>query len=97
MPLSPLLEAARDLEAFLVAQRWQFCFIGGLAVLRWGEPRLTFDVDVTLLCQFGREDEFAGPLLAAGYHGRIAAPKPRAPTRQLHWSADRYRARCAAV
>jgi hypothetical protein len=47
-------------------------FHRGLAVLRWGEPRFTRDVDVTLLCPFGREDEVSGPLLDLGYVGRIS-------------------------
>jgi hypothetical protein len=29
--------------------------IGGLALQRWGEPRATRDVDLTLLCPFGDE------------------------------------------
>ncbi len=41
-------------------------------MLRWGEPRFTRDVDVTLLCPFGYEDEISAPLLDAGYIGRIS-------------------------
>jgi hypothetical protein len=40
--------------------------------LRWGEPRFTGDVDVTLLCPFGSEDNVAQPLLTSGYAGRIS-------------------------
>src|ERR1039457_7519992 len=56
--MTPILEAARDLQAFLTERQWKFCIIGVIALLRWGEPRFTRDVDVTLLSGFGREDEF---------------------------------------
>ncbi len=69
--MSALFDAARDLQSFLNARGWGFCFIGGLAVLRWGEPRFTRDIDVTLLCPFGNEDEMSVPLLESGYRGRI--------------------------
>jgi hypothetical protein len=70
--MSPLFQAARDLQSFLHTRGWRFCFIGGLAVLRWGEPRFTRDIDVSLLCPFGHEDEVTIPLLDSGYHGRIS-------------------------
>ncbi len=70
--MTPLFEAALDLQAFCTARQWRFCIIGGIAVLRWGEPRFTRDVDVTLFAGFGCEDEFTAPLLAGGYGGRIA-------------------------
>src|SRR5271157_2107696 len=71
-PMTPLLEAARNLQDFFNQRSWRFCIIGGLALLRWGEPRFTRDVDVTLLCGFGREEDFINPLLASGYGGRIS-------------------------
>ena len=40
-----LLQAAVQLQSFFLNYDWPFCFIGGLAVLRWGEPRLTQDVN----------------------------------------------------
>ncbi|MDO9540988.1 MAG: DUF6036 family nucleotidyltransferase [Kiritimatiellia bacterium] len=43
--------------------------MGGMAVQRWGEPRLTQDVDVTLLTGFGREETFIDFLLSL-YPGR---------------------------
>jgi len=73
--MSALFDAARDLQTALAAHGWGFCFIGGLAVLRWGEPRFTRDVDVTLLCPFGSEDIVSVPLLASGYQGRISDPR----------------------
>jgi len=44
-----VIRAAAELQAFCESQQWQFCIIGGLALQRWGEPRETADVDLTLL------------------------------------------------
>lgn len=60
--MNPVFQAADALQNFLRAQGWPFCFIGGLAVQHWGEPRVTRDADVTLLAGFGREEEFARKL-----------------------------------
>lgn len=69
--LNPIYRAASELQTFLEENRWRFCFIGGLAVQRWGEPRLTVDVDATLLTGFGREEEFVDRLLKR-FSGRRA-------------------------
>jgi hypothetical protein len=69
--MTPLFQAALDLQRFFIQSQWRYCLIGGIAVLRWGEPRFTRDVDVTLLTGFGAEDEFILPILASGYRGRI--------------------------
>ena len=66
-----LLHAAGQLQTFFLDHEWPFCFIGGLAVLRWGEPRLTQDIDVSLLTGFGRERQFAS-ILVERYRTRIA-------------------------
>lgn len=44
-----LLETAAEVAAFLKAQAIPYAFIEGLALQQWGEPRLTHDVDVTVL------------------------------------------------
>jgi hypothetical protein len=69
--MTPLFQAAFELQDLLVRRQWRFCIIGGVALLRWGEPRFTRDVDVTLLADFGREDEFIAPILASAYRPRI--------------------------
>jgi hypothetical protein len=61
--LPGVLAAAVEVQRFCKERRWPFCFIGGVAVLRWGEPRLTQDVDLTLLTGFGGEESFADALL----------------------------------
>ena len=63
--LPRVLAAAGEVQRFCQQQGWRFCFIGGIAVQRWGEPRLTQDVDLTLLTGFGNEEEFADKLLRA--------------------------------
>ena len=44
--LDELLRAAGALETVLRRNGWQFCFIGGVAVQRWGLPRFTQDIDL---------------------------------------------------
>ena len=58
-----VIRAAAELQAFCQTNRWRFCFIGGLALQRWGEPRETVDVDMTLLTGFGGEETFVRKLL----------------------------------
>jgi hypothetical protein len=50
-----LIEEAVRLQTFLDSQALRFCFIGGIAVQWWGEPRLTRDLDISLLTGFGNE------------------------------------------
>jgi hypothetical protein len=59
-----VLGAALRLQDFCRDQDWRYCFIGGLAVQVWGEPRVTDDVDLTLFTGFGTEDPFIDALLA---------------------------------
>ena len=41
----------------------RYCIIGGIALQRWGEPRTTLDVDVTVLTDFGAEAPVVKKLL----------------------------------
>jgi hypothetical protein len=61
--LTEVIRAAAALQAFCDTQHWRYCFIGGLALLRWGEPRETVDADLTLLTGFGGEQPFISALL----------------------------------
>ena len=67
--MNPIFAAALDLQAFCRREGWRFCLIGAVAVQRWGEPRLTNDVDLTLLTGFGHEERFVDKLLDT-YAGR---------------------------
>lgn len=61
--LPGVLTAAGEVQDFCQRLGWRFCFIGGVALQRWGEPRLTQDVDLTLLTGFGNEQTFVDALL----------------------------------
>lgn len=61
--MNDVLDAAIELQSFCQDQDWQFCFIGGIAVQHWGEPRLTRDADLTLLTGFGDEEAYIDALL----------------------------------
>jgi hypothetical protein len=69
--MNALIRAAADLQAVCITHQWRFCFIGGLAVQRWGEPRETIDVDLTLLTGFTDESAFVSTLLES-FTPRIA-------------------------
>ena len=62
---------ASDVQSFCRKRGWEFCFIGGLALQRWGEPRLTGDVDLTILTGFGDEDAYIEQLCSK-YAERIS-------------------------
>jgi hypothetical protein len=65
-----LITEARKFQTYCEGLDWKFCFIGGLALQHWGEPRLTRDVDVAILAGFGFENKFASAILEA-YEPRI--------------------------
>ena len=69
--MTEVIRAAAELQAICDAQRWRYCFIGGLALQRWGEPRETVDVDLTLLTGFGGEKPFV-EILLGHFPARIA-------------------------
>jgi hypothetical protein len=58
-----LFEQAKLLQEFCEHQGWRSCFIGGIALQRWGEPRLTVDADLSLFTGFGQEERFIDTLL----------------------------------
>ncbi len=62
--LAPQIQAAWHIEKLLRDDQRGFCFIGGMALFRWSEPRLTRDVDLTVLCPFGEEADTIDWLLA---------------------------------
>jgi len=68
--MNPLFEAAKEIQDFMSGKGWKFCIIGGLALQRWGEPRQTNDVDLTLLTGFGGEEEYIKAILRQ-YEARI--------------------------
>ena len=71
--MNVLFAAAEEIQKFCEDQHWSFCFIGGLAVQRWGEARVTRDVDLTLLTGLGGEDTYVDRLLAT-FVSRVQDP-----------------------
>lgn len=68
--MNDLFEAAAQLQGFCDRRGWRSCFIGGIAVQRWSEPRVTRDIDLTLITGFGAEEAFVDALLAE-YPARV--------------------------
>lgn len=58
-----LLQAGARVQAQVTARGLRFCFIGGIANFRWGTPRLTNDLDLTVLTGFGGEEPVIAALL----------------------------------
>jgi len=54
MPQS-IWTSAVELQRYLDSCGYEFLFIGGIAYQRWGEPRVTQDLDLTLVIKFGAE------------------------------------------
>jgi hypothetical protein len=65
-----LWDSAAELQEFLERLGLPFCFIGGIAYQRWGEPRVTRDLDVTVVTGFGSEEPFIDTVLKR-YQARI--------------------------
>lgn len=55
--------AAIEVQDCLEQLAHEFCVIGGLAVVFWGSPRATQDVDVSLIVELGGEAHVAAQLL----------------------------------
>jgi hypothetical protein len=63
MTTPPLLLAAAEAIRASNTIGKSACLIGGLAVQRWGQPRVTQDVDLTLLVPIGSEASVVDALL----------------------------------
>ena len=69
--MNDVFAAAVEVERVVRAAGFGFCFIGGLAVQRWGQPRMTADVDLTIITGFGGEERYVDTLLGQ-LRGRIS-------------------------
>lgn len=63
--MNKLVAAAQQVQAVLDAAGLRFCFIGGFAAQRHAEPRVTRDVDVSILTGIGNEARVIDVMLAA--------------------------------
>lgn len=80
--MNPLFQAGLEFQQFIQERKWRFCFIGGMAVIRWGEVRITQDVDLSLLSGFGNEDTFVDSLLSQ-FKSRISDAEEFALTNRV--------------
>lgn len=80
--MTDIFQAAAEVQAFCVKQRWKFCFIGGVALQKWGEPRVTLDVDLTILTNFYKEDAYIDKLLTK-FESRIPNAKSFAAANRI--------------
>src|SRR5260370_1774709 len=58
------------------------CLIGGMVISRWGQPRATSDVDVSVLAPYGDEDRIID-ILVARFQPRIADARQFALDRRV--------------
>lgn len=70
---STLWDSSVALQRYLDGEKYDFCFIGGIAYQRWGEPRVTEDLDLTLMTEFGREKPVIETILKR-FQARIPDP-----------------------
>jgi len=73
MTLGPVFDAAIAAQEVCNKIGLKFCVIGGVALQRWGEPRFTADVDLSVLVEPGGEDTVARELLAR-LEARVDSP-----------------------
>ena len=71
--MNELTRLGLEVQQFCEVRKWQFCFIDGVAVQHWSEPRYTEDVDLTLFTGFGNEPAYIDELLR---HFRPRVPDP---------------------
>jgi hypothetical protein len=68
--MKALFHLAAEIQEVCISKKWSFCLIGGIALQRWGEPRLTVDVDLSLFTGYGEEGPFIDAFLKI-YEPRI--------------------------
>lgn len=80
--MNDVYRAAAQVQSFCQERGWRFCFIGGIAVQRWADPRQTEDADLTLLTGFGGEQAFVDTLLSH-FASRETGERERALLRRV--------------
>jgi hypothetical protein len=80
--MKALFRTAAELNSLLSERGWRYCFIGGIALQRWGQPRLTNDIDLTIFTGFGQEALYVDGLLKL-YSGRIPDAREFALTNRV--------------
>lgn len=60
-------KALRDIHKFFMSENIPYAIIGGIALQKWGEPRFTRDIDVTILANLGEEEKVIKKILSVFY------------------------------
>jgi len=71
--VNPRFEAAWELHEYLTAHGVPYVIIGGTALSRWGEPRFTADVDLTVMNPLEGAEGFVR-LILERFPSRVADP-----------------------
>lgn len=77
-----LLQTAQRIQKFLNSSGYNFCFIGGITVIRWGQLRYTGDVDLTLFTGFVDDEKIIQNILSE-YSSRIEDPAEFALSKRI--------------
>ena len=56
--MNPLIYQLKQIGKFMAEAKVDYAIIGGLAVSIYSEPRLTLDIDVNILLDTARLEEF---------------------------------------
>ncbi|MDD5200260.1 MAG: nucleotidyltransferase [Terrimicrobiaceae bacterium] len=75
MSFPRIVEAALELQAAIREIGLGFCFIGGLAIQRWSEPRFTQDADASVLTRIVDDERLVDGLLKT-FEGRRSDARP---------------------
>jgi hypothetical protein len=71
--MNPQLEAAWEIHQFLNSHKLRYAVIGAIALQKWGEPRLTRDVDITLDASASEAGDLV-QLITQRFHSRTEDP-----------------------
>lgn len=69
--MTRIFEAAWELHVYLTRKKIPYVFIGGLAVQKWGLPRFTKDVDLTISVPVEETEKFIAQI-TKNFKGRVA-------------------------
>lgn len=69
--LDPLLAVLQDLQGWMNASETAFVIIGGVAASLLGRPRFTQDVDVTVVVDPSKWEQFLASSRQFGFEGRL--------------------------
>jgi hypothetical protein len=71
--VNEIFKTAAAVQKVCETAGWKFCLVGGLALQRWGEPRVTKDADLTVYTGFQNDAAVIAELLKH-FPARISDP-----------------------